>query len=433
VPATVAHAVWTLDEHTSRRWCGAFDHTAPNGGAWVSFRPDVVLVEDNASRAIVGYWVVDPTTRIGADGRMKLGGFDTDDVLAALLSAALPPLGTAATRPFAGHLPHEQLRWDNAKAHLAINARLKEIGLEPPQLPPHRPINRGIVERLGGTLKAWDEQGLGYDGTFVPTDRVVQDEREAQATAAATTARRAARTEIAPIDLPRIDEFRRDVERLVYRYNYEHVHRSLNGRTPAQAFQALYPRRGTPEAKGMRTGNDLLALLPVETTVVTTHGAVHRGTRYAYTIDRAMLMVGTPLTVRADPKGRGLLLEHTSGLVLLPPLVLWAKGQTPEQVAETQLGAATTTEAKARAARAEREAALVGALWLGRAADAAREARAGVGAAEADDAPPQRPTAARATTGPADPAFDPTNFALPETEQPIASSTSSTERRSAHG
>lgn len=371
VPAVLPHDVWTLDEHTSRRWCGIFDHTHPDGQRWVSFKPEVVLIIDNASRVIVGYWVVDPLQRHVPSEPLKLSGFSADDVLAALLAAAIPSLGTAATRRFAGHLPHGQLRWDNALAHRALNERLKRIGIEPPDLPAYRPINRGIVERVGGTLKQWEEDALGYDEAFVPTDRSQQNEDEAQALAASTTARRRLRTAIAPIDLPRIDEFRRDLERVIYRYNYEHHHRALDGRTPAEAYEALYPRRHSADAKRMRAGLDLLALLPAETTVVKREGVVHRGERYAYTVNRKMYMVGTPLTYRADPGGRGLLVEDAGDHVLLPPLMIWASGQTPEQIAETQAGVAELAEARVQAARADREALLVGHHLLGRAKDEA--------------------------------------------------------------
>ncbi|WP_396216285.1 hypothetical protein [Gemmatimonas sp.] len=376
VPAVLPHDVWTLDEFMSRRWCGLYDLHHPDGPRWVSYRPEVVVIIDNATRVITGYWVVDPTGRTQPDGPTPLSGFAADDVLAALLAAAIPSLGTAATRPFAGHLPHGQLRWDNAKAHAALTARLKEIGIEPPHLPAYRPINRGIVERLIGTLKQWEEGTLGHEDAFVPADRVQQEEADAQAAAAATTARRRQRTVIEPIDLPRIEEFRREVERLIYRYNYEHRHRGLQGRTPAEAYQALYPRRHSQDAARMRRGADLLALLPAHTTVVTREGVVHRGERFAFTTDRRMLMVGTPLTYRADPGRRGLLLEEPHGLTLLPPLHYWANGQNPDQIAETQAGASEHAAAQARAARADREALLVGHHLLERAAKDAAAARA---------------------------------------------------------
>jgi transposase InsO family protein len=412
VPAVLPHDVWTLDEFTSRRWCGVYDDHHPEGPRWVSYRPDVVVIIDNATRVIVGYWVVDPTGRTQPEGPTPLSGYSADDVLSALLAAAIPALGTAATRPFAGHLPHGQLRWDNAKAHAALTEPLKQIGIEPPDLPAYRPINRGIVERLIGTLKHWEHGTLGHQDAFVPADRVQQEEEEAQAMAAATTARRRRRTVIDPMHLPRLDEFRRDVERLVYRYNYEHRHRSLQDRTPAEAYKALFPRRDSEDAKRMRRGADLLALLPVYTTAVTREGVMHRGERFAFTTDRRMLMVGTPLTYRADPGRRGLLVEEPHGLTLLPPLRYWAKGQDPAQIAETQAGASEHAAALARAARAEREALLVGHHLLERAADAAAEARATARATgDVTVDAPARATARRRAPNPSAPivpaGFDP--------------------------
>ena len=224
---------------------------------------------------------------------------------------------------------------------------------------------------------------------------------------------------IEPIDLPRIEEFRREVERLIYRYNYEHRHRGLQGRTPAEAYQALYPRRHSQDAARMRRGADLLALLTAHTTVVTREGVVHRGDRFAFTTDRRMLMVGTPLTYRADPGRRGLLLEEPHGLTLLPPLHYWAKGQNPDQIAETQAGASEHAAAQARAARADREALLVGHHLLERAANDAAAARATAQAtanapeAEAapvapDEAPGRAPARRRGRT--TAPAPTPTDF-----------------------
>lgn len=75
----------------------------PKEDRWASFKPSVVVIQDYCSRAIVGYHVADPSRRSGltADSRP---GIDKDELLAALLSTAMPDIAPAACRAYAGSL-----------------------------------------------------------------------------------------------------------------------------------------------------------------------------------------------------------------------------------------------------------------------------------------------------------------------------------------
>lgn len=96
VPADLPHEVWTLDEKQAPVWIRAYH---PDDHEYVAVKPQIILIIDNYSRAIVAYRVV-PPFRTGATV-----SFNEEDVLGTILSAALPELARPATRPYAGFLP----------------------------------------------------------------------------------------------------------------------------------------------------------------------------------------------------------------------------------------------------------------------------------------------------------------------------------------
>ena len=419
VPVDRVHEIYSLDEFTLRRWCALWDEHYPGGARYVSFKPEVVFLMDHLSRACVGYWVVDPVRRVDPQSRRpKTSGFDADDALAPILSAAFPQVATIATRPFSGFAP-SVLRWDNAKAHEALRERLAAAGITVVEFPVQRPINRGLVERAIGTIKHWCDHRTrlpGREDRYVPSDRVVVDGEEVQSAAAGTKHRRATRTVIAVEDLPRIDEVRDEIETIVRFYNFKHRHRSLGGRTPLEVYRQQMPRAGSKAAKQMRPGRDLLAALPAETTRVTGEGVVHRGERFSFEIDApggpVWLARGTSVTYYADPMGRGLFAEVGDRVTVLPPLAHWAKGQVPAEVAKHQTSIASALEAEARTARATADAMEMGvaALARGEAAkrDALAEAKHGKAATPADPDAVAASAGSDATDGPGmSPGIDP--------------------------
>jgi len=201
VPARAIHDTWVIDEATLPFWLRVFD---ADTATWCSTRPTLISVVDHKSGACVGYWVADPTAHRDTEtGAIARSGYDANDVMAALLAAALTECATPATAAFSGHLPMT-LRWDNHATHQLLRKALEgwdrqpipEIrsffpaaqdeaalvdelledatgsagavpppGGEPltlssrdsvaiPKLPVQRPINRGKVERKLGTIKA---------------------------------------------------------------------------------------------------------------------------------------------------------------------------------------------------------------------------------------------------------------------------------------
>ena len=422
VPASTVHEVHTLDEFTMRRYAAMWDPTHPDGPRFVSFKPEVVFIIEHVTRACVGFWVIDPSRRLDpATKRPKLSGFDQDDVLAALLSVAFPPVATAATRQFAGYLP-TVLRWDNAKAHTALAKRLTDAGFVVPEFPTYRPINRGLVERAIGTIKRWcDATRLpGHEDRYIPADRVQTDGDVAQAEAAATQTRRPTRTVIPVDQLPRIAEIREELELVVRRYNYGHRHRAHAFRTPLDMYREHLPREGSKAAAQLRPGRDILAVLPVETTKVGREGLVHRGTRFSFVRDTpsgpVWMSLGTPVTYRADPMLRALYAEGPNGIECLPRVEHWAKGQDPKHVAEQQTAIATELTARAVAARETTDALELGtaALARGKAEAAEAAARAAASATdESDDGGEAETAITRTAPAPAAPGPDDTDVLDP--------------------
>lgn len=353
IPAMHTHDVWTVDEFTAPVWCKMYDRAQHD---FVSYRPDVVIVQDYASRAVLAAWVADPSRRTGPGGTQKHGGTDINDLTAALLSAALPEVATPSCREFAGRLC-ATLRWDRARHHEALRAPLEKIGVTVPKLPGGRPVNRGVVERLIGTLKSRCDSIIGHVDHYLPVDRAAKEMQAEQDVIASTGGRQVTR-EVVPTEfLLTAQQLRTEVDRVVREYN-DAEHSALEGHTPAEAFRALYPRVAP------RSGRDLLALLSVRATTVTTSGVVHRvgetRRRFSYSVNGAMLGLGSKITYRADPLLRGLFAETPVGSAFLPPLAEWAAKQDPDAVARQQRGAAKLAVAEAKIAQREAAAQLVG-------------------------------------------------------------------------
>lgn len=386
VPTDGVYDVGTLDEFTLPIWVRYWDDVS---GQHRSFRPELVILEDNYSRATVAWAIPDPTTRRDpATGRKltsKESGFTRDDVLGTLLGTAFPEFATTSTRPFVGFTFHT-LRWDRAKAHLALAEDLQAIGIHVPDLPGDRPPNRGVVERLGGTLKRWLSRVVGFEERYEPTDQRRAD-GEAEQLKTGRKYRRPTRTLVDPQDLLSVAELREEVERIVRRYNFQHRHRMIGRRTPHDVFMSALPRRGSKARMAMRSGRDLVALLPVETTKVVKAGVEVRSEIYAAEIDGMLLLAGTPVTYRADPFERGLVVDYRDGMVVLPRKDAWARGRSGAQVAEQQRGAVEARLPEVQQARRESDARALGLAALkrgeieGRAALERHRRRAGSSAA----------------------------------------------------
>ena len=162
---------------------------------------------------------------------------------------------------------------------------------------------------------------------------------------------------------------------IVARYNEEHTHSSLEGKTPGDVYRERMRR-----SKERRSGRDILALVAPQVTTITTGGTVHfegrRVYRFAYEADGIMLGLGTRITYRPDPALRGLFAEAKGHKMFLEPLAKWAAAQNPADVARQQRAAATLAADQAAITRKEEDAKVIGLSILDRVDAAAASTQA---------------------------------------------------------
>ncbi len=190
VACSATHEIWTCDAFAAP-WRSKV--LIPQDGVWVFVRPSVITVQDYKSGATIGYWVSNPARRRDARGTIMTEGFDRDDVLAALLAAAVPALAPASTFEFAGSLC-SQIRWDRHSTNMELSTILRDVAdalriegdsffgedeqpdtfeevtadgevvgtlVQNPKMPARRPKNRGKLERDNAIFQqmCWSMRG----------------------------------------------------------------------------------------------------------------------------------------------------------------------------------------------------------------------------------------------------------------------------------
>jgi hypothetical protein len=405
VPAQAIHDAWVVDEATLPFWIRAFD---VDTATWFSTRPTLISVVDHKSSACVGYWVADPTAhRDVQTGAIARSGYDTQDVMTALLAAALPECATPATAAFTGHLPMA-LRWDNHATHQLLRRSLEGWDQQPiptiraffpdhedeaalpldgdeatghphdttdatgappvdatgerltlssttsltiPRLPVQRPINRGKVERKLGTIKARFGDVPSAITQVIPLDRLSVLPVEARRLAAGAGDRVARLDPIAVERLPTIDDARTWVEARIHHYNHAERSRVLGGVTRRVAYERARPAR-------LRKGTDLLLALPTASVPVTREGltVTRDGQTFAFSpfVDnRFVLPIDQLVTLKLHPLGLMAWARLGDHHYRLRPRIEAASGtDAAERVARTQFAAAVFASDEAKAARA---------------------------------------------------------------------------------
>jgi hypothetical protein len=339
VPARHTHDVWALDELDFPVFIGVW---SKRNERWESSIASLVLVVDLRSTAIVSWHLCDPARRLNADGDLPDGGFDTADVLGALLSAACPELAPESTRAFAGYLPR-RLRWDNASPHKAIGEMLKNAGIaiDARRIQKRQAFSNGGAEVRVRVSKRWTAGLRGHVSTHAPTDLLTKSTadqaRLRTVLAAYTTGRTTQKISIHPEQLPRIEEARMFIDDIITRYNRVHVS-SLFRRTPFDQYHAELAR-DTP-----RRGRDLVRVLSPQSTVVTNGGIRHyansREYRYVPVVENTLWLNDRAVTYVADPLNRGIFVEDHHRLHFL------AHEPEPDEILAAQM--ARTRAALAR-------------------------------------------------------------------------------------
>jgi transposase InsO family protein len=318
VVAKYAHDVWALDEFDLPLYLRIWSKMK---NSWVSALLSVVLIIEVCTGAVIGYHVCNPTRRTSEDGKEVNGGFDSDDVLATILSAAFAALGSDATYEFAGYLP-TCLRWDNAKPHKKLEAMLKEAGVRVKYSRKRRPADNGAAEARVKMAKQLLSGVKGHVDMYLPTDQVTQPEinlSRARATMAGYTQEGLPRVlPIHPEQLLSIEEILPILEAAVRRYNTTRKIARLKT-TPAHAYQ----QKKRPGRE--RNVEKLVSELPVNSVTVTGDGIEHvsEGNRQRY-----LPMWGGKLVLRdqlvtyhPDPLSRCIWVRDENKRVLLLPQV----------------------------------------------------------------------------------------------------------------
>ena len=307
LPYTSTHDCWTEDELVMPIWIGMYSERLRR---WRSTLLFLILVIDYASRAVVAFHLCDPRRRL-PKGKEVFSGLDADDLTAAFLKAACPELAPACLRDFAGSLPRHA-RMDGPNVHRAwVEMFDTLIPTHVHLLGDYRPYRNGLHERAGGTIKdqfaALFADVQGHTNSYVPTDRIGQEQRAARSQAAATTDRVRRKTSILPENLLRISEVEEVLlPRLITLYNDERPH-AAHGMTPRAAFMSNLPR-----AHDRIPGTNLVRALPIQSLAVQrgsfqierTRGDRRIIHRFAAEIDRRMLRVGDVVDAHVHPLTR---------------------------------------------------------------------------------------------------------------------------------
>ncbi|MBY0491040.1 MAG: hypothetical protein K2R93_14450 [Gemmatimonadaceae bacterium] len=325
LPRENTHYRWCIDEGMLPLWARYF---CPIARGFRSYRPWVVVVRDHTSSIIVGWYLVNPVGNGRPDRDPRLG-FDADDVMAALITAASADVAPPSCRPFAGASPNV-IRWDNHSTHRLLERSWADYRgaapaieeAEPPRherVPVRRPINNGAAERTIGILKSHLATTPSHMDRVHPADMANLEVREgpprARTMVAAHGPERLTRHRIVEAEeLPDHAAVFDLVDAAVTQYNGS---RYQKGRlTRADAF--LRHRSSTA-----RSGQMLLRLLPVQTHRVTREGLpfLHRDGRVLIRPENpaALFAAAIPqlVTFYGDPGARGVWARQRDALVFL--------------------------------------------------------------------------------------------------------------------
>lgn len=307
VPADRPHEIWTLDEKQAPVYIRGYH---PNKRQHVAVKIPIILAVDNFSRAIVSYRGVPP---------FKHGAHPTyteEDIFGTLLGGMFQELAPPATRDFSGYVPRT-IRWDRHSTHRTLATRLKDNGIEVPDVPGSTPWTQGRVERLVGTMKTLCQHIKGWDQAWLPAGEVREEPSKTRSKAATGPVRETTKKIISTRQLLTYREFMEEFDKQVRAYN-DRVH-SVTDMTP----EVMYFNGLEPDA--CRPGYDFLPAVNTRTFRVTKKGLTYRGERFAWESGGRRLRVGETVRGKPDPLLRGLFVEVDDGWEFMPRLEDYAR------------------------------------------------------------------------------------------------------------
>jgi hypothetical protein len=377
IVAEHTHDVHTLDECFLPRWIRVWEPKLNGGeGGWVSALPSLIPVRDVKSDASIGWHIADPGRRVDSETRLRMrSGFDADDVLATLLTVAIPDLAPPSTRHLAGYLPRT-LRFDNHSTHKTVRGMFSDETadmLRIPRLPKERPINRGDIEREIATLKGLCAGRFAHVDLYVPTDQLTEEPSRERTRIAATLDRATRQTPVAPEDLPDIDMVRRDFDEDLARAN--RTAPGPDALSPEQRYRKHLARRDSPDVP--LDGDELITILEPKTVIATGEGVVIERDyeRHAFRLMKPGLWIppGATVTYRADPLLRGIWVDVEGTRVFFPPAEVTGRLLGPKTIARAQRAVARVLSDEAADIKQLTDIVAMGAVAYARSQESAKE------------------------------------------------------------
>lgn len=418
VPADFPNHTWVLDEFEMPLYIKAWDQAR---SALIAVKPWVVLIVDQFSGAILSYHVTNGSN--DASNRQPT----EQDVLAAIVGAALPDVAPPACRALAGAFPYV-IRWDKALSHERLRPRLAGLNVHIPDLPANQPYSRGIVESAIHLVQMEFRGKKGNDKEYRPHDAITKRQIEGDYGNIMDGRRY---TPILVESLWDFNEFSQQLDEAIERVNARQ--RLRDNTSPKGAYiaarreredahvarvAALSSRRRTPSdpdvvgaAMGQaddagqapsveRIGLRVMPLLQTHKRKVSKEGVTIFHTPFWSGHPTApQFPVGTQLRLSADPALRGIWIHAEGGtFVFGRNKSLRVEGASAEQIAHAMNNVALYYKHRSELAQAENAMADVGAqeAHLARAAALATiKARASSEyererVAESDEAAPRR-------------------------------------------
>lgn len=334
VPATYAHEIWVLDELDLPVWVKTYSFEAQQ---IVAVKPVVILVVDGASGVVVSYYVANPLAR-GA-----LRGADRDDVMATVLSGCFPELARPACVRYAGWKP-TTLRYDRAPIHSDSRQRLRDIGVNVPELPGYAPWARGQVEAVVNIIKAAVVAFHGYDKLFSVAEYASPTDLTTREAAVRSGDRIPEVTPVLVQDMWSMQRLADELDTVIREFNEDQLHDRTKMPRAASYGLAL-------DSTKLVSGRDATSCLIPHRVKVQKNGIRVNRIPFEAAGKDFQFPVGSRVDIRIDPAFRGIFAESAEGMRFLRPAREAALHTDPADVVHRMNSIVSFYDQQSRAAK----------------------------------------------------------------------------------
>jgi len=309
-PTNRALELFFADETMLPTWVKVWHQTEKK---WYAARTWAVFVLDAHTRAIVAWWVKEPSA-VSASRRLH-SHFTALEVVATVAGAVDPNWADPDLRNFARGEPGE-IRLDGSGNTKSAAKLLKDKGFNTSVGQPYASWCRGVMEHYFATLKERDLNALtGDDDVHLPYDPDREDPRTTRERNSGDEHKMEPyRFEIPVESLGETHQVVSVIRHAVNAYN-ETPHRGLDFVTPASLFEKTAPRMS-------QTSSPVLGLFKGHKLTVDPRGVEVANVWYQSLVLQEVFPPGTEVFVRSDPFERGVLVypERPSARGRVPAL-----------------------------------------------------------------------------------------------------------------